>query len=85
MVCGSFKMPDYIRPFPCEECLVVAACIGRLTHERYVDNANVYSLIIRVLCPICPDLNKYITPYDYYDYSLPRRQKTVEFFSEKIK
>lgn len=77
-------MNDYQRPFPCKDCLVVAACIGRLTKGSFVDAANVYILIVNKLCSICDDLEKFITPYDYYDYILHRRQEACKFYLEKI-
>jgi hypothetical protein len=79
-------MNDYLRPFPCKNCLVVASCIGRLSKDSFVDAANVYSLIVNKLCSICDDLEKFITPHDYnyYDYILHRRQETCQFYLEKI-
>ena len=69
---------------PCHNCLVLASCIGRVTHKRYVDKSNIYSIIVKVLCPLCCNLMEYIKPHEYYDYSLEHRKETIEFFMKKV-
>lgn len=70
---------------PCEDCLVLGACIGKITNGKYPDTMNIYTIIIRELCSICPELYRYLTPYDYYDYSLENRKDIVQFFLKRVK
>lgn len=69
--------------FPCETCLVLGACLGRLSNRRGFDEGNAYSVIVNVLS-FCDLLYNFIQPHKSYDYNLTHRYIAKTFFLQKL-
>lgn len=74
---------DALNHLPCQSCLVLPACLGRMSERKGLDEKNAYGVMVTVLGK-CSLLNEYVRPHNCYDYNLTYRYTAKTFFLMRL-